>query len=367
MRRTQLVWILLSGFVACFLVGCGDQSGDMNGPPPTSITVTTATTQQVEHLERSVGRLVANTAPNVAAETSGRVTEVYAEAGDSVEMGQVLARLDDQAQTANQGIARGEVERLQALLSQQSARVNRLNTLVVQSLVSEDQYDEAMAQQRALESQLSSAQSHLKAATLDLEHTEILAPVSGVIESRLVSEGDFVARGQLAFSMVSAEALRAVLPLPQRLSEVIQVGQMTRLKSIQASAVEIEGPISEIRPVVGAQSRAIEVVVEVTNPGHWRDGQSVVGDIVLDAYEGVVVPPRAVVRRPIGEVVYVLENNGTRVREQAVQVSLRTHSYWVIASGLAPGEKIALDGAGFLTDGATVLMGQQTDAGADAL
>lgn len=336
------------------LVACGGQSDSASGPPPTSVTQAVATLETVSQVERSVGRLKANTAPMIASETAGRVIEVLAQAGDSVDAGQVLARLDGDSQRAQLEAARGEVSQLRALTRNQEARVERLSGLVDGDLVSKDQFEEAQSQAQALNSQLSSAQARLSSAQLNLQRTEIVSPVAGQIERRHISSGDFVGVGAPLFNVVSPSALMAVLPVPQRLSTQVKVGQMVRLHSLDSPHEILEFPISEVRPVVGARSRAVEVVVALANPGGWRDGGSVIGEIVLAERQAVVVPPISVVKRPAGEIVYVIDKERSIAIERVVNVGLR-HAKWIeITSGVSAGEAIVLSGAGFLTDQAPV-------------
>ncbi len=337
-----------------FVVACGGDTDAPSGPPATAVTSATATMQNIAQIERSVGRLHANTAPRVAAETSGRVTEVLAEAGDVVEAGEVLARLDGDSQRAQLEMARGDVLQLRALSQNQQARVDRLSNLAGGDLVSKDQYEEAQAQAQALRSQLTSAQARLSAAQLDLQRTEIVSPVAGQIESRHISAGDFVGVGAPLFDVVSADALMAVLPVPQRLATEVRLGQTVRLHSLNLPNLIIEAPITEIRPVVGGRSRAVEAVVTLDNPGNWRAGGSVVGEIVLAEREAVVVPPGSVVKRPAGEVVYVIDPERSIAIERVVDIGLR-HADWIeIRSGVRAGEAVVLSGAGFLTDQAAL-------------
>lgn len=339
-----------SASMLLLVVACGGDADAPTGPPATPVTSAVATLQNVAQIERSVGRLHANTAPRIAAETPGRVIEVLAEAGDLVEAGQVLARLDGDSQRAQLEMARGDVLQLRALSQNQQARVERLSSLAGGDLVSKDQYEEAQAQAQALRSQLTSAQARLSAAQLDLQRTEIVSPVAGELETRHISAGDFVGVGDPLFDVVSAEALMAVLPVPQRLAPEIRLGQMVRLHALSLPDWVIEAPITEIRPVVGGRSRAVEAVAALDNPGNWRAGGSVVGEIVLAEREAVVVPPGSVVKRPAGEVVYVVDPESSIAIERVVDVGLR-HADWIeIRSGVSAGEAVVLSGAGFLTD-----------------
>lgn len=350
LNNVKLQLLLVSTVMT--IVACGREEPEPQ-PPATPVTVAMVQAQWVEETTRTIGRLEADTAPSLSAQTSGRVVEVLVEAGDAVVVGQVLARLDGDQQRASFEATRGEVLQLEALSSNQAKRVERLEALVEAQLISADQFEEAQAQSKALRSQLDSARARLTQAQLNLQYTEMTSPVAGEVQARLISAGDFVTVGQVAFDIIAAEALQAVFPVPQQLGAVVSVGQSVRLHPVGMHS-SLTLPITEVRPAVGARSRAVEVVVDVTNPGDWRAGGSMVGQIILASRDGVVVPPNAVVRRPSGDVVYVVDEASDVVAQRLVELGVRGPDWVEVRSGLDAGEMIVVDGAGFLTDGARV-------------
>lgn len=363
---TQLNVRLHLAFIsgALLLAACSSEVPE-TALPATPVTAVSVKSQLVEEIATTIGRLEAQTAPRIAAQTAGRVVDVLVEAGDPVKAGEVLARLDGDAQRAALQAARGEVVQLEALATNQAKRVERLEQLVQDQLISEDQFEDAKAQSKALSSQLDSARARLTQAQLNLQHTEILSPIAGEVQARHVSVGDFVGLGQVAFEVVASEALQAVFPVPQQLGSVVSAGQMVRLYPLGDKQPISMLPVAEVRPAVGARSRAVEVVVNVTNPGVWRAGASIVGEIILTARQGVVVPPTSVVRRPAGDVVYVINTTEATVEERVLQLGVR-HADWVeVRSGLGGDELIVLDGAGFLTNGARVAIASKAEGSGD--
>ncbi|MFU8832383.1 MAG: efflux RND transporter periplasmic adaptor subunit, partial [Wenzhouxiangella sp.] len=224
--------------------------------------------------------------------------------------------------------------------------------------------DEAETQVESLSTQLDEARSRLETAQFNLSRTRIESPVSGRIQRRLVSSGDFVSPGRELFELVAADALRAILPLPERLQDEISIGQRVRLSIPSRPDERIEASVSELRPMISGDARSIELIVDLENPGSWRSGGSVTGRVVVEQREGLVIPPGALVRRPAGDVVYVV--GGDRAVEHEVTVGLR-HPEWIeIRSGLKEDEAVVLDGAGFLSDGALLdLQGWGGDRAAD--
>lgn len=305
-----------------------------------AVPVTTATIRlgEVEVVERTVGRIEAATTPTVAAEVAGRVVAVEVDAGDRVEVGDVLARIDDTNY-------RSAMQRLVALYEQQERTVERLRRLRAENSVAQSQLDEAESQLTALETQLGDARTALR-------RTTIVSPVNGRIQQRFVSAGDFRGVGDPVFRVSTDDHLRIVLPFPERLSAQLAVGLEVHIES-PLGGTDVVATVTELRPMVGATSRALEAIVELDNPGGWRPGGSVSAAVVVAVRsERTLAPAQAIVQRPSGQVVYVVDGN--RVRERRVTVGIRLNGDIEVASGLQAGDVVAVDGAGFLTDGALV-------------
>jgi RND family efflux transporter MFP subunit len=168
-----------------------------------------------------------------------------------------------------------------------------------------------------------------------------------------VDVGAYVQVGTAVFDMVDIENLRVRLPFPEYRAPRLRAGLEVRLTSSAATGPPVIARIAEIQPGVNRNNRSLTVIVDFSNPGDWRPGASVRADVVLETREGaLMVPQIAVVRRPAGDVTYVIE--GDTVREQPVQRGQRNGKLVEIIAGLKGGEKIAVDGAGFLTNGARV-------------
>ena len=115
----------------------------------------------------------------------------------------------------------------------------------------------------------------------------------------------------------------------------------------------VESPITKIRPMINSGNKSIEVIVDFVNPGIFKPGASFIAEVVIERHDNaVIVPNRSVVMRPAGEVVYVIKDN--KATQQIVRTGERLGNEIEIFSGLEKGSIIAFDGAGFLTDGASV-------------
>ncbi|MBI5816388.1 MAG: efflux RND transporter periplasmic adaptor subunit [Nitrospinae bacterium] len=340
-RNSGLAAIALAVFLIGALPACGGKGEEAKDKKPmgTLITVAKAESVLLPVTQESVGWLESRIAPYVSAEVGGRVTKVHVDAGAMVKAGQLLAEMDaDDLALAQKAAA--------ATYENQKRLVERYRQLVEEEFISKVTLEGAESQLTALESQLALADNRLAKA-------RIKAPVGGQIEQRLVSVGSYLDPGKPAFMISTGGGLRAFLPFPETVSNKIMPGLAVELSTPTAPGAVVDGVIVEIRPSVGMGNRALMAIVDVKNPGGWKPGASVTGIVTLEKIpDAVVVPEECVVRRPAGDVVYVI-SNGTAV-QRVVATGQRNGGKLQITSGLAAGETVAQDGAGYLSDKAPV-------------
>jgi RND family efflux transporter MFP subunit len=319
------------------------------------VPVTTAEARRttVEDTDWAVGVLESRLSPQVAAEVPGRVVRVLVDEGQGVEAGQALAEVETQQYKLGLQADEAEVGRLTALLKNKKQELDRAHRLVAEKLIAAEQVDAIESELQALQEQLEGARAKSGESQRRLGKTRLLAPVRSEIAVRHVDAGDYVQTGTVAFDLIDVEHLRVKLPFPEYRAPQLKPGLGVRLSSAAAGAGTVTSTISEIRPSVNPANRSVTVIVDFDNPGNWRPGASVRAELVLAVRENaVMVPQVAVVRRPAGDVVYVVKDG--KAEERLVQRGQRNGDRLEIVDGLTAGERVAVDGAGFLTQGAAV-------------
>jgi RND family efflux transporter MFP subunit len=155
------------------------------------------------------------------------------------------------------------------------------------------------------------------------------------------------------FQLVGTRRLHAHLPFPESAAPRLKLGLPVRIVSPLVPDLVIHGKIDEIRPNVTATSRALDVIVKFDSDGRLRGGGTVNAEVVTGRKpSAIVVPEHAVVLRPAGKVVYLVEDG--KAVQRVVQTGVKQGGVVEITSGLTGGETIAVDGAGFLTNNASV-------------
>lgn len=357
-----------TALAAVLLGGCGGNEADSakrpSGPPAALITAAVVQPRTIEIAEQVVGSLENVVDPSLGAEVAGRVTRVLAFTGKKVARGELLAEIDAKDfEIQTRGDA-AEVARLESLLAQAERVADRQQRLVAQGFISQNAADEAVAQRNALRESITAAKARGEQTGRSLGKTRVVSPIDGEVEVQVVAAGDFVKVGDPLFKLVGTQRLHAHLPLPENAGGTIRPGLKVRLSVPSAPEREISAQIDEIRPTVGAQNRALDAIVKFDNDGSFRGGGSVNARIVIATRENALtVPEQSVVLRPAGKVVYALtEQNGNLVAQQRpVETGVRQEGYYEILKGLQPGDRVAVDGAGFLTDKAIVALPRPRD------
>lgn len=349
-------------FLASTLSACGKSTAE-NGDNAsksnkstqraTLITSHEVGTKVVEKTAVSFGEITSTSAPLVSAEVSGSIITINKDIGETVKKGEILATVDPEIAQLNYRSAQANLDRAKTMVDNQERIKNRSTQLLEKGFISQARYDDINDQLTMARQQLAQAKAQKETAEEQLSRTRIKAPIDGNVIERMVSVGDFVAPGKPLFKLSTSGKLQVVLLFPETLAPMFKTGQLVRLSTESNLNTKIEGEVTDIISMIDSSNRSVKLVVAVDNPGTWKPGASVTGEVVLDTKpNALVVPLQSVVLRPAGNVVYVIDNN--MAQQRVVEVGQRSNGMLEVLSGLKLGELVANDGAGFLADGAPV-------------
>ena len=359
--------LLLAAAAALTLSACGggddkSKAGDKPaGASRQTVTAATATSVALPRVIVASGSVSAWEEVPVGAETGGLTAiGVYVDEGSYVRQGQVLVKLNDallQAQLRQQQAA---VQTAEANAARDDAALGRAQELKQRGFLSQASLDTALANQRASRANLASAQASLSETRTRLSQAEIKAPVSGLIISRSVTKGQIVAAGTELFRMVRDGRLELDAQVPETELPALRAGQTATITSNEG--VKTSGTIRIVTPEVDAQTRLGLARITLSPGSGLKPGMFARAAIDAGAQPTTVVPTGAVLYRENKAGVYVLNADNSAHFRPVTVLSRRDDQTSV--SGIEPGVRVVVQGAGFLSEGdkVTVSTGQAAAA-----
>ncbi|XAH23766.1 efflux RND transporter periplasmic adaptor subunit [Xylophilus sp. GW821-FHT01B05] len=271
----------------------------------------------------------------IGSQVSGlRLTDIRVNVGDHVKRGQVLAVFDVD-------LLRADEARLQALSQQAEANGKRALQLKGSGGISEQEVLQYTTQADVAKAQLQSTR-------LQLRYAEVTAMDDGVISARTATVGAVYGTGQELFRMIRQSRLEWRGEMTAVQLAQVQPGQRVELALPDGSSAIAK--VRQIAPSLDGQTRLGIAYADIGPGSAARAGMYVRGQVALPDSRAVFVPAASVVIRDGRSYVPKLLD-GDRIGLQAVTVGRRQKDRLEIVSGLRVGEKVAVQGAGFLNDG----------------
>jgi HlyD family secretion protein len=292
---------------------------------------------------------------------TGRVSAIYVEAGDHVKAGQLLAQVDE-------SILKPQVDRLAASLDEAKANAGlaaaeygRARGVEASGALSKEDIEKRRAAAVTADAEVKVAAAQLAEYQARLSHTQVRAPVDGVVLTRAAEVGQIVTPGGNAMfrlargSEVEMRALVAEQDLPS-----LRVGQ---LSDVYLTGVEkpFVGKVRLLGAIIDPQTRLGEVRIQLSPDPQLRPGAFARGEVVVGKGERPVLPQTAVLSDDSGTYVLVVNAN-KQVERRGVHVSDTNTRGLVISSGLTGDERVIMTAAGFLRVGERVDVAAATKA-----
>ena len=317
------------------------------------VSSTFPSTQEINEEENLMGLIYSKSSPSLAVEVSGRVVKIIADVGDKVKAGDILAKIDSEKYNLQFSQAKAEIARLSALLVNKELDLQRAEKLFKDNLVSEEMMDRTKADFNALKEQMNAAYAQLRNANRLIEETNIKAPIESEVAIKHIDAGDYVQPGMVVYELVDTKNLKVDLSFPEYLSPKLKKGLEVRITSPTNPDEIVVSKIKDIKPNIDSRNKSLTTIIDFENPGTWLPGASSRATVVFSKFENaIVVPQISVVRRSIGEVIYVVK--GDSVKETPVKTGLRKEGYIQILEGITLNDEIVKDGAGFLADSSII-------------
>lgn len=340
----------LSIFVVLALVACGGKPKEKAAPKPSlTVTATSVTTAALPRLIEASGTVAAWQEVPIGSETGGlKAMAVLVDEGAYVRQGQVLVKLDDSLLRAELGRQDAAVASARAQLAQADAALARAQELKAKGFLAQATLDARLAEQRTAQANVQAAQAARVETLTRLEQTNVRAPVAGQITSRTVVKGQIVAAGTELFRLVRSGQVELNAQVPESDLPLIHAGQRVTVTGDQAGTTV--GVVRLATPQVDPQTRLGFARITLPAGSGFKPGMFGRAQIDVGVAPAVVVPQQSLVWRDGKPGVFVIDTK-SRVHYRAVQTGARSGAFVEIVSGVQSGQRIAVEGAGFLGEG----------------
>ena len=352
--------------LALALAACGGGGAPAGGspggggmPPPPQVGVLTVAPKTLALQTELPGRVEALRVAQVRARVNGVVLKRLFTEGSEVKAGQALFRIDAAPYQAALESAQASLARAQASLAQTTATADRYKPLAEAKAISQQDYVNAAAAQKAAEADVAAGRAAVSSARINLGYADVTAPIAGRIGRALVTEGALVSATEATQLALIQQVSAVYVNFTQSSAEVLRMrralaaGKLQRGADAVAVRVVLEDGTELPRPgkllfsdlTVDPTSGQVTLRAELPNPeGLLLPGQYVRVRLSQAEQPGaILLPQQAVTRSDQGDTVLVL-GEGNKPSPRPVTVAGSQAAQWVVTGGLKAGEQVIVDG-----------------------
>lgn len=337
-RGTNLK-IVLAASLLFFLSACSGQSGNeqQRERPAARVEVVTPERQSIAATLTSSGTITSRNEVRVVAQTEGKIIMLDVEEGDFVREGEIIVRLDS-------SIPHAQYREAEATFREARRNLERAQQLYERNLISEQEYQNVLAQAEI-------AESRYEYRRALYEYTTIRAPISGVITFKGVERGDIASPRDHLLTITNLDQLVIRVNVSELEAPYLRVGDRVSVRVDAYAGSEFAGSIRRIFPAADPATRLVPVEVEMIN----RDDRIFPGLFARVQFKterrenALVIPVDAVLTSPQGER-YVFIVNDDTAHYRLVTTGMRTDRFVEIIDGLSENEKVVVRGASALRD-----------------
>ena len=362
MRRAAKVPLALA--LACFIASCGERQQQGGAPPPPTVAVAKPIKRTVFDFDEYVGRFTAINSVEVRARVSGYLDKLHFKDGQLVKQGDLLFTIDKRPFQNTLDQARANLVQAQSNVAYTEADYTRGQALVRDKTITDQTFEQRAQAFRNAKASVTANEAAVRQAELDLEFTELRAPVNGRIGDRRVSPGNLVTGGTsgnttMLATIVSIDPIYFEFTFDEasylRYERLAKKGEdiasrnasvQVALKLIDESDFDHEGRMDFVDNVIERATGTIRGRAVFANPSEvFTPGMfarvRVPGS---PPYEGLLVPDIAVGTEQARRYVVVVDDQDTARIKYVTLGQLTSDNLRVIKEGLGPDDRVVVNG-----------------------
>ncbi|MEO8296133.1 MAG: efflux RND transporter periplasmic adaptor subunit [Gemmatimonadota bacterium] len=354
--RSGMAGISVAGML--LVTGCKpdqDAQGEVTAQAPVSLgpeNVVLADSSQLESGPVISGTLSADREAELRAQVAGTVIGVYAEPGDKVARGALLARIEANAIGDAYASAQSSVRTAEASLGMAQRNLERSQRLSQAGAIAERDVETSQLAVTNAEAAVADSKARLSTAGRQLTNAELRAPFAGIVSARPVNAGDVVQLGNSMVTVVDPASMQLNASVPAEQVGLVHIGAPVSFTVNGYSGRLFTGQVERVNPSVDPATRQVRIYVHIPNAGQALvAGLFAEGRVTAQSRSGVVVPRGAVDDRGLRPVVMRLKAG--KVEKVEVELGLvdQATERVEIARGVSVGDTLLLGSAQGLTPG----------------
>jgi multidrug efflux system membrane fusion protein len=359
MSRIVLLGTLM--LMANLLASCDSKSTSNAAPPPPTLTVSHPLQKNITEWDEYTGRFTAMETVEIRARVSGFIESVHFQEGQLVKKDDLLFVIDQRPYQIAVEQAKADVERAQAKLDIATQDVQRATPLVSSQTLTQREFDTRNSVQRDATGQLDSANAALKQAELNLEWTEVRAPIAGRISDKRVDAGNLITGGPTGATLLS------VIVSIDPIHFVFDGSEADFLHYLRLAAAGVRPSSRDVQNPVAVRladeteythQGRMDFVDNAINPKTGtirgraifdnKDGFLTPGffgrlRLFGGTHDALLIPDSAIASDQASKIVFTVAEDGT-VGTKRVELGPIIDGLRLIRSGLEPMDRIVIDG-----------------------
>ncbi len=371
-RWKQAAWIivvlLLSAVVAWIIFHPQTQpprTARFTQVGPMPVVAAGAVTGAMPIAVNALGTVTPLATVTVRTQINGQLVQIAFKEGQEVSKGDFLAEIDPRPYQAALDSAQGQLLRDQAQLDNAKRDLARYTKLVAENSIAQQQRDTQEELVKQLTGTVATDQAQLDNAKLNLGYCRIVAPVSGRVGLRQVDQGNYVQVSDASGLVVITQLkpISVIFSLPEdslrAILKRVNAGATLQVTAFDRSGKNTlaQGTLSTLDNQIDTTTDTFKLRAQFDNADESLfPNQFVNVELLIDTLQGATLVPTAAIQRGApGTFVYVVKPDGT-VAVQKVTLGPRSGENVAVTQGISTGDRVVVDGADKLRDGAKVTL-----------
>jgi len=305
------------------------------------------------------GDISANQQANIYSRITGNIQNLYADIGDFVPKGKLLAVIDKSTFIQSVKLAEAQLNQYQASLENNTVNLERIKTLVEKGLAPQGDYDNAFTQLKVSRSLVEAAEANLKNARLQVNYCNITAPFSGYIIKRVLDVGTLVTSTGTAsntiFILSDISSLKILVNIPEKNISAVDNVHSVIVRTDAYPDKTFEGDFKKISQSLDLNTRTMQAEIRLKNEDRLlKPGMFAKIEIILGKHEdALTVPSQCVLYDDKGNFVYTVTAENT-AKKIYVTTGYSSDNRTEIVSGISGDDKVVSVGQELISDNTKV-------------